>query len=237
MERDVLARIREWNGRRNRKPLVLMGARQVGKTWLMDAFAKEAYPQDTVYVNLMKMKTLRNSLEESDISPKVILERIGVVLDVDITPGKTLLVIDEIQESSNTLTSLKFFNEDLSELAVIAAGSLLGLAVGRAKDDEDRDERESGSENETPSEARGSFPVGKVNFLNVSPMSFTEFVRAAGKRRLAALLDEGDPKRSMSYAESSVACRRRSALMSRQGIFARCARFRVKSCLHTIRIS
>ncbi len=201
MERDVLARILEWNGRRNRKPLVLMGARQVGKTWLMDAFAKKAYPQDTVYVNLMKMKALRNSLEEGDISPKAILERIGVALDVDITPGKTLLVIDEIQESSNTLTSLKFFNEDLPELAVIAAGSLLGLAVGRAKDDAERYERESGSEKETPNEARGSFPVGKVNFLNVSPMSFMEFVRAAGKRRLAALLDEGDPKGSMPYAE------------------------------------
>ena len=126
MERDVLARILEWNGRRKRKPLVLMGARQVGKTWLMDAFAKEAYPQDTVYVNLMKMKTLRKSLEECDISPKAILERIGVALDVDITPGKTLLVIDEIQESSNALTSLKFFNEELPGLAVIAAGSLLG---------------------------------------------------------------------------------------------------------------
>ena len=197
MERDVLARIFEWNGRRNRKPLVLMGARQVGKTWLMDAFAKKAYPQNTVYVNLMKMKTLRKSLEGSDISPKAILERICVALDVDITPGKTLLVIDEIQESSNTLTSLKFFNEDLPELAVIAAGSLLGLAVGRSKDDEERDE----SERETPNEPRGSFPVGKVNFLDVAPMSFAEFVRAAGKRRLATLLDEGDPKRAMPYAE------------------------------------
>ena len=197
MERDVLARILEWNGRRNRKPLVLMGARQVGKTWLMDAFAREAYAQDTVYVNLLKMKTLRKSLEGGDISPKAILERISVALDVDITPGKTLLVIDEIQESSNTLTSLKFFNEDLPKLAVIAAGSLLGLAVGRSKDDERREEGES----ESPNESRGSFPVVKVNFLDVAPMSFTEFVRAAGKRRLAALLDEGDPKRAMPYAE------------------------------------
>ena len=201
MERDVLARILEWNGRRKRKPLVLMGARQVGKTWLMDAFAKEAYPQNTVYVNLMKMKTLRKSLEECDISPKAILERIGVALDVDITPGKTLLVIDEIQESSNALTSLKFFNEELPGLAVIAAGSLLGLAVGRSKDDEERDRRKPGRDEESPNEARGSFPVGNVNFLDVFPMSFTEFVRAAGKRRLAALLDEGDPKRSVPYAE------------------------------------
>ena len=177
MQRDVLARIFEWNDKVKRKPLVLMGARQVGKTWLMDAFAKEAYPQNTVYVNLMKMKALRRSLDESDLSPKDVLERISIALDVDITPGKTLLVIDEIQESSNTLTSLKFFNEDLPQLAVIAAGSLLGLAVGR-----------------------GSYPVGKVNFLDVHPMSFTEFVRAAGKRRLATLLDEGEPAKTSPFA-------------------------------------
>ena len=192
MQRDVLARIFEWNGKAKRKPLVLMGARQVGKTWLMDAFAKEAYPQNTVYVNLMKMKALRRSLDESDLSPKAVLERICIALDMDISPGKTLLVIDEVQESSNTLTSLKFFNEDLPQLAVIAAGSLLGLAVGRSK-------KEDGDE-ENPNERRGSFPVGKVNFLDVHPMSFTEFVRAAGKRRLAVLLDEGEPAKTTPFA-------------------------------------
>ena len=200
MQRDVLARILEWNGRENRKPLILMGARQVGKTWLMDAFAKEVYPNDTVYVNLMKMKKLRKSLDESDLSPEAVLDRIGIALDVDITPGKTLLVIDEIQESSTALTSLKFFNEDMPELAVIAAGSLLGLAVGRSKEEE-RNARESEAEEMNPNEQRGSFPVGKVNFLDVLPMSFTEFVRATGKMRLAALLDEGEPKKTASYAE------------------------------------
>ncbi len=200
MQRDVLARILEWNGRENRKPLILMGARQVGKTWLMDAFAKEVYPNDTVYVNLMKMKKLRKSLDESDLSPEAVLDRIGIVLDVDITPGKTLLVIDEIQESSTALTSLKFFNEDMPELAVIAAGSLLGLAVGRSKEEE-RNARESEAEEMNPNEQRGSFPVGKVNFLDVLPMSFTEFVRATGKMRLAALLDEGEPKKTAPYAE------------------------------------
>lgn len=200
MQRDVLARILEWNGRENRKPLILMGARQVGKTWLMDAFAKEVYPNDTVYVNLMKMKKLRKSLDESDLSPEDVLDRIGIALDVDITPGKTLLVIDEIQESSTALTSLKFFNEDMPELAVIAAGSLLGLAVGRSKEEE-RNARESEAEEMNPNEQRGSFPVGKVNFLDVLPMSFTEFVRATGKMRLAALLDEGEPKKTAPYAE------------------------------------
>ena len=200
MQRDVLPRILEWNARKNRKPLILMGARQVGKTWLMDAFAKEVYPHDTVYVNLMKMKKLRKSLDESDLSPEAVIERIGIALDADITPGKTLLVIDEIQESSTALTSLKFFNEDMPELAVIAAGSLLGLAVGRSKE-EDRNATGTAVEEMNPNEQRGSFPVGKVNFLDVLPMSFTEFVRAVGKVRLAALLDEGEPKKTAPYAE------------------------------------
>jgi len=178
---------------------VLMGARQVGKTWLMDAFAREAYPQDAVYVNLMKMRALRKSLEESDLSPASIIERIEVALDVDIVPGKTLLVIDEIQESAAALTSLKFFNEDLPELAVIAAGSLLGLAVGRSKD-ENGDTTKEGRRAENPNEARGSFPVGKVNFLDVCPMSFAEFVRADGKRRLASFLDEGGIEKLAPYA-------------------------------------
>lgn len=192
MQRDVLERILDWNKSPRRKPLVLMGARQVGKTWLMNAFAQEAYPGNTVYVNLMKMKALRNSLETSDLSPSALLERIRVALDADITPGKTLLVLDEIQESSALLTGLKFFSEDLPELAVIAAGSLLGLAVGRAKDRVVTDGN--------PNEGRGSFPVGKVNFLDVFPMSFSEFVRATGKRRLADLLDVGEPEKVGPYA-------------------------------------
>ncbi len=191
MQRDILKRIFDWNKSLRRKPLVLMGARQVGKTWLMNAFAQEAYPGDTVYVNLMKMKALRNSLETCDLSPSALLERIRVALDADITPGKTLLVLDEIQESSALLTGLKFFNEDLPDLAVIAAGSLLGLAVGRAKDRVATDGN--------PNEGRGSFPVGKVNFLDVFPMSFSEFVRAVGKRRLADLLDVGDPGQVEPY--------------------------------------
>ena len=192
MKRDVLSRIIDWNHKSARKPLVLMGARQVGKTWLMNEFAHEAYPHDTVYVNLMKMKTLRKSLEECDLSPAAILERIGIALDVDIMPGKTLLVIDEIQESANVLTSLKFFNEDLPELAVIAAGSLLGLAVGRSK--------ARCATDEDPNEGRGSFPVGKVDFLDIFPMSFSEFVRAVGRQRLAGILEEGDPEKVMPFA-------------------------------------
>lgn len=192
MERNIIKRIFDWNSNERRKPLVLMGARQVGKTWLMNAFSEAAYPGNTVYVNLMKMKKLRNSIEQGDISAEAVIEKISIALDVDVVPGKTLLVIDEIQESSNALSSLKFFNEDMPELAVMAAGSLLGLAVGRAQS--------SPSPDGNPNEARGSFPVGKVNFLDVPPMAFSEFVRAAGRRKLAEVVESGDPERAQRFA-------------------------------------
>ena len=164
MQRTVLSKMLEWNKRKTRKPLVLMGARQVGKTWLLNEFAATAYPKDAVYVNLMKMKTLRKQLENGDITPKAVLEKISIALDAEIVPGKTLLLLDEIQESSNALTSLKFFNEDMPELAIVAAGSLLGLAVGRSS------ENGSASSKENPNEPRGSFPVGKVNMLEILPL-------------------------------------------------------------------
>lgn len=193
MQRNLITRIFDWNCSVRRKPLILMGARQVGKTWLMNEFAREAYPGNTVYVNLLKMKALRNSLESGDIDPQTMIEKIEVALEAEVEPGRTLLILDEIQESANALTSLKFFNEDMPELAVMAAGSLLGLAVGRS----DGDRKEGGEDN--PNEKRGSFPVGKVNFLDVHPLSFSEFVRALGKKRLAALVEEGDPQKLADY--------------------------------------
>ena len=195
MQRNVLYKILEWNKRKTRKPLVLMGARQVGKTWLLNEFAATAYPKNAVYVNLMKMKTLRNQLENGDITPKAVLEKISIALDAEIVPGKTLLLLDEIQESSNALTSLKFFNEDMPELAIVAAGSLLGLAVGRSA------ESGSVSNRENPNEPRGSFPVGKVNMLEILPLSFAEFVRAFGNKRLADILENGSPDASAPYAD------------------------------------
>ena len=194
MQRSILSKIVEWNRRKVRKPLVLMGARQVGKTWLMNEFAKTVYGNHAVYVNLMKMRSLRNQLESGDITPKSVLEKVSIALDAEIVPGETLLILDEIQESSTALTSLKFFNEDMPELAVIAAGSLLGLAVGRAAGNRPV------SVEDNPNEPRGSFPVGKVNLLDVHPMDFPEFVRAIGKGRLAGILERGVPSASAPYA-------------------------------------
>ena len=192
MHRNIINKIFEWNKKPSRKPLVLMGARQVGKTWLMNEFARTAYPSDAVYVNLMKMKSLRNSLEQGDLTPRAVLDRIEIALDVKIVPGKILLVIDEIQESESMLTSLKFFNEEMPDVAVIVAGSLLGLAVGRSRD--------SGGSVENPNALRGSFPVGKVSFLAVHPLSFSEFVRAVGRTRLADLLEAGLPEETTPFA-------------------------------------
>ncbi|MBO4288067.1 MAG: ATP-binding protein [Kiritimatiellae bacterium] len=165
MQRDVFQEIIEWNASRKRKPLILMGARQVGKTWLMDTFAEEFYPDAYVKVDLQRDDRLRRSIDETNIDPGSILELIQAATGKPVVPGKTLLIMDEIQESHKALNSLKYFNQEMPELAIMVAGSLLGLAMG--KSDESRKRKE-----------HGSFPVGKVSFLDVHPMSFSEFVRA-----------------------------------------------------------
>ncbi len=179
MKRDVLQKIKDWNRNPKRKPLILMGARQVGKTWLMDAFARECYPEDHVKVDLQELDSLRASIDNSDLTPKTILDLIQAMTGREIVPGRTLLIIDEIQESHKALNALKYFNQDLPALSVIVAGSLLGLAMG--KSDEKRRYN-----------VRGSFPVGKVNFLDVNPMSFSEFVRAVDNEFRFKALESGD---------------------------------------------
>ena len=132
MKRDILARINDWNSSGSqRKPLVMMGARQVGKTWLMKAFADERYPNDTVFVDFRDDETLCNAIEDGKVDALGILELISTATGRKIVPGRTLLLLDEIQESPKTLASLKYFHEKKPELAVIAAGSLLGLALNR----------------------------------------------------------------------------------------------------------
>ena len=162
MQRDCLEKIAEWNNSRKRKPLVLMGARQVGKTWLMEEFAKQSYPGKHVVVNFMRQRSLSDSIQESDIDPQKLIRLIQTATGQRVIPGETLLILDELQECPRALTSLKFFNEDMPELAVMAAGSLLGLAWGKSKGDKPQ----AGD-----SEAVYSFPVGKVNRLNVYPMN------------------------------------------------------------------
>ena len=113
MRRNVYDKIVAWHKARKRKPLVLMGARQVGKTWLMEHFAAEYYPLDTVEINLMRDELLRDNFERVDLKPQTVVSLIELATGKRIVPGKTLLIIDEIQESMRALTSLKFFCEEL----------------------------------------------------------------------------------------------------------------------------
>ena len=181
MERECLKNLIEWKNSRKRKPLVLMGARQVGKTWLMEEFAKREFGEDYVIVNFMRRRSLCQQLKTMDLEPKALVRLLQTATGRRIVPGETLLILDEIQECPSALTSLKFFYEDMPELAVMAAGSLLGLSYGTKDID--------GS---SPDEDRGSFPVGKVDRLNIYPMSFAEFLVANGKASFLAAIDAGD---------------------------------------------
>ncbi|MBR3957610.1 MAG: ATP-binding protein [Kiritimatiellae bacterium] len=184
MQRDIFQKIIDWNSSSKRKPLILMGARQVGKTWLMNEFASEFYPDSHVKVDLQRDDLLRARIDESNIDPKTMIDLIQAATGKQIVPGKTLLIIDEIQESHKALNALKYFNQEMPELAIIVAGSLLGLAVGKSDDARQRKKHK----------AQGSFPVGKVSFLDVHPMSFSEFVRAVDNPFRLKALETGDWK-------------------------------------------
>ena len=136
-----------------RKPLVLKGARKVGKTWLMNEFAMNEY-DGHVYVSFDKDAETVRIFDETK-NPKQILERISLIQGKSIFPGKTLIILDEIQECPNALGSLKYFNEEANEYHVITAGSLLGTYLTKP----------------------ASYPVGKVNLINVYPLTFDEYLK------------------------------------------------------------
>ncbi len=184
MKRDILASISDWEKSRYRKPLILMGARQVGKTWLMTEFAGQHYPKDTVYVNFMDDNLLRDQFTSINIDARSVVETISLATGKSIKEGKTLLVLDEIQESPRALTSLKFLCEEMPGLAVMAAGSLLGLSLNRKK------KRVKGNQYTN----KASFPVGKVDFLDIRPLTFREFLMAIGEDRYLDLIDRRDYK-------------------------------------------
>jgi predicted AAA+ superfamily ATPase len=165
MKRNIWNKLVEWKNGKDRKPLILKGARQVGKTYILQAFGKEHFSQ-VHYLNFEKNKQLGKIFEE-DLIPKKILQGLNFYLDVSINKENDLLIFDEIQNVPRALTSLKYFQEELPELAICAAGSLLGIQLS--------DE---------------SFPVGKVEFLNMFPMSFEEFLRGEGDVKLFEFLQD-----------------------------------------------
>ncbi|MDR0618738.1 MAG: ATP-binding protein [Bacteroidales bacterium] len=161
MYREKIEELKQWKESAQRKPLIIRGARQVGKTWLLKEFGKTCY-QNLVYVNFERMNELQN-LFLPDLNPKRILETLELAMSVSIQSENTLIVFDEIQAAERGLTSLKYFCEEVPEYHIIAADSLLGVAINK----------------------NVSFPVGKVNFLNLHPLSFNEFLLAMGNEKLA----------------------------------------------------
>lgn len=168
MERTAIKALQEWKAKAYRKPLIVEGARQVGKTWLVKEFARRNYRQ-LAYVNFEEMKILRNLFEQDFNIPRI-LTAIGAVTGVTCSEGDSLIFLDEIQAAPHAVTSLKYFAENAPGYHVIAAGSLLGIELHRGE----------------------SFPVGKVDFLTLHPMSFVEFVMAMGEENLSEVLMAGD---------------------------------------------
>ena len=168
MERFALASLSKWKKSKNRKPLIIQGARQVGKTWLMKEFGRREYEQ-VAYINFESSDSLKAIFQENfDVSR--LITAFQIETGIRIRPENTLIILDEIQEAERGLTSLKYFCENAPEYHIMAAGSLLGITLHQ----------------------KTSFPVGKVDFLNLYPMSFNEFLLALGQDQLYELLKSND---------------------------------------------
>lgn len=165
MERALIKDLLNWKANPNRKPLVLKGVRQCGKTYLLKAFGEQYY-ENFAYFNFEETSAL-STVFEKDYDVKRIVFELGLFNGKTITPGRTLIILDEIQECGRALTSMKYFCENAPEYHIVCAGSLLGIALQK----------------------KLSFPVGKVDFLTLYPMSFSEFLRACGPETLADYLD------------------------------------------------
>jgi predicted AAA+ superfamily ATPase len=168
MIRTEISSLRAWKNKNGRKPLIIRGARQVGKTWLMKTFGKEEYTQ-TAYFNFESNQRLKDIFTGDFDIPRII-RSLNIESGLTIEPGNTLLIFDEVQEAPDALTSLKYFYENAPEYHVLTAGSLLGVALHN----------------------HSSFPVGKVEFLDLHPLSFPEFLVATGQPALADLLNSRD---------------------------------------------
>ena len=156
MQRDVYTELLKWQSSSRRKPLILRGARQVGKTYLLKQFARDAY-DNHIYINFDQHGNVADYFHQ-DLDPHRIIHALATYFGIEITPGKTLLIFDEIQECPEALNALKYFAEEANAYHIAAAGSLLGVTLAEA-----------------------GFPVGKVTFLDVYPLSFPEYLTAIGK--------------------------------------------------------
>ena len=163
MQRDVWDKLKQWKIKENRKPLILKGVRQVGKTYILRRFGQYAFP-NFHYVNFEEDEEL-SKIFERDLNPSRIIQELSFYVNSSINTKDDLLIFDEIQSCPRALTSLKYFQQDMPGLAVCAAGSLLGIHLGES-----------------------SFPVGKVEYLDMFPMCFKEFLEASGETRCSEFL-------------------------------------------------
>lgn len=170
MQRYALKHLIDWKNKKNHKPLVIQGARQVGKTWLMQEFGKKYYEQ-VAYINFdVDLKS--REIFDVDYDTERLIMDIGLATKTKINAENTLIIFDEIQECPRALTSLKYFRENAPQYDIIVAGSLLGVACHEGT----------------------GFPVGKVSFMNLFPLSFEEFLLAMGEERFVELLNKKDFK-------------------------------------------
>jgi hypothetical protein len=168
MERFALTALSQWKTSKSRKPLIIQGARQVGKTWLMKEFGRREYEQ-VAYINFESSDSLKLIFRE-DFDISRLITAFQIETGIRIRPENTLIILDEIQEAERGITSLKYFCENAPQYHIIAAGSLLGITLHQ----------------------KTSFPVGKVDFLTLYPMSFNEFLLALGQEQLYELLESND---------------------------------------------
>ena len=180
MYRIAIEKLLKWKQSKNRKPLIIEGARQVGKTWLMKEFGKQAYT-DTVYINFDSNSRMAD-LFASDLNTDRLIMGLELYAGRKIHPENTLLIFDEVQEVPRALSSLKYFYENAPQYHIVCAGSLLGIALHQGT----------------------SFPVGKVDFLKLYPLSFKEFLMATDKERFAQLIDEQDFEMITSFKQTYI---------------------------------
>ena len=180
MYRSAIEKLKKWKDSYFRKPLIIEGARQVGKTWLMKEFGKECYKK-TVYINFDSNKQMKD-LFSSDLNIERIIMGLEIYSDTTITPDDTLIIFDEVQEVPAALSSLKYFYENAPQYHIVCAGSLLGIALHEGT----------------------SFPVGKVDFLKLYPLSFDEFLLGTGYEKLYKLLNSGDYALINSFSEQFI---------------------------------
>ncbi len=164
MQRELLKNLLQWKNKVDRKPLIIRGARQVGKTWLLKEFGKTHYI-NIAYVNFETARSL-HSIFESGFDVDKLIMALKIETGEEIIEGETLIILDEIQECEAALTSLKYFQENANQFHIVAAGSLLGVALHKNR----------------------SFPVGKVDFLDLHPLNFSEFLVAKNEQQLLDLV-------------------------------------------------